>query len=120
MADDEFSFDFENSLEPPQNNQQVSFDLVLYRPLCGTATQLPGQVSSVHPQEATRKKPRSKLTRICLSQNGAHIAPDLPPGAPIGQSIGNYKKNYRQVWQYLCGVGAMQANTGSASFCSLL
>ena len=27
MADDEFNFDFENSLEPPQNNKQVSFDL---------------------------------------------------------------------------------------------
>ena len=26
MADDDFNFDFENSLEPPQNNQQVSFD----------------------------------------------------------------------------------------------
>ena len=29
MADDEFNFDFENSLEPPQNNKQVSFDLML-------------------------------------------------------------------------------------------
>ena len=30
MADDEFNFDFETSLEPPQNNQQVSFDLTLW------------------------------------------------------------------------------------------
>ena len=27
MADDDFNFDFENSLEPPHSNQQVSPDL---------------------------------------------------------------------------------------------
>ena len=83
MADDEFNFDFENSLEPPQNNQQVSFDLML---------------SCI--SEFSRVSPKGFWL-----QNGAHIAPDLPPGAPIGQSIGNYKKNYRQVWRYLYSKG---------------
>ena len=77
--------------------------------------QLYGQVPHVHPQEGV-----VNLSRICLSQNGAHVAPDLPPGAPIGQSIGNYKKNYRQVWQYLCRVGIIQCNTGSASLFTFL
>lgn len=80
MADDEFNFDFENSLEPPQNHQQVSSSNMEYH-CCGALTQA------------------SMVTASLCLQNGSHIAPDLPPGAPIGQSIGNYKKNYRQVWQ---------------------
>ena len=81
MVDDELNFDFENSLDPPQNNhQQVRFDLTL----CAL-------------EHCGEHQPRSSFICPHVPQNGAHVAPDLPPGAPIGQSVGNYKKNYRQV-----------------------